>query len=125
VSRILLDTSAYSAFMRDHPELKVEVQKAQEVLVSPIVLAELMAGFLRGGRWRKNRMELDTFLSADRVRVLGIDEETAERYAVIPWMDSGGRALRSPRTISGSRPPPCSMDCASSPRTRTTEKSHR
>lgn len=81
--RILLDTSAYSAFMRGHAAVKVEVQKAEEVVVSPIVLAELLSGFLRGDREKRNRQELETFLSSDRVRLLGIDEETADRYAVI------------------------------------------
>jgi tRNA(fMet)-specific endonuclease VapC len=83
VPRILLDTSGYSAFLRGHPEIGREVQEAQEIVVTPIVLGELLSGFLRGNRAAKNRKELETFLSSDRVRVVEVDLETSERYAVI------------------------------------------
>jgi predicted nucleic acid-binding protein len=38
VSRILLDTSAYSAFMRGHAEVKLVLQGAEEIHLTPIVL---------------------------------------------------------------------------------------
>ena|SRR2546425_10287165 len=81
--RVILDTSGYSEFMRGHPEIKTSVQEAEEILINPVILGELQAGFLRGGRARKNRRELRTFLSSPRVRVVPVDQETAERYAVI------------------------------------------
>lgn len=83
MTRLLLDTSAYSAFMRDHPEIKLALQEVDEIGVNAVVLGELLAGFMRGKRKRKNERELKTFLESPRVRILGIDEETAERYAVI------------------------------------------
>lgn len=81
--RILLDTSAYSAFMRGHDEVKRALQEADEIALTPVVLGELGAGFLRGRQRRKNERELRQFLGSGRVRVVGVDEETAERYAVI------------------------------------------
>ncbi|MGI8784633.1 MAG: type II toxin-antitoxin system VapC family toxin [Acidobacteriota bacterium] len=81
--RVLLDTSAYSSFMRGHPELKVALQRAEEIFITPIVLGELHAGFLHGSRLKKNRRELEMFLSSPRVGVLSIDDETATRYALI------------------------------------------
>jgi predicted nucleic acid-binding protein len=83
MARILLDTSAYSAFMRGHAEVKGEVQAAEEVFMTPVVFGELIAGFLGGNRAKKNRDELQTFRSSSRVDFLNVDEETAARYAVI------------------------------------------
>jgi len=81
--RLLVDTSAYAAFMRGHGEIKAVLQEADEIFVNSIVLGELRAGFIKGRRRRKNDDELDTFLAAPRVKLLDVTEETAERYAVI------------------------------------------
>lgn len=83
MKRVLLDTSAYSAFKRAHPEVKLFLQEADEIYLSPIVLGELHAGFMKGRHQEKNENELRLFLSSPRVRVLEVDEETAYRYAVI------------------------------------------
>lgn len=83
MNRLLLDTSAYSAFMRGHPEVQQALQEAEEICRNPIILGELHAGFMRGKRRKKNEEELKTFLASPRMRVLDVNEETAERYAVI------------------------------------------
>jgi predicted nucleic acid-binding protein len=36
--RLLVDTSAYSAFMRGHGEIKAALQEADEIFVNSIVL---------------------------------------------------------------------------------------
>ncbi len=79
----LLDTSAYAAFMRGHPAVKRALQEADEIYLTPVVLGELRAGFMRGRHRRKNEQGLRSFLGSPRVRVLTIDADTAERYAVI------------------------------------------
>jgi len=81
--RLLVDTSAYSGFMRGHPEIKVAIQEADEIYVNSIVLGELGAGFIKGRRRRKNEAELKRFLGSPRVSLLDVTEDTAERYAVI------------------------------------------
>ena len=83
MSRVILDTSAYSAFMRGHPEVKTALQEAEQIHLNPVVLGELLAGFRRGKRTRKNVGELRTFLSSPRVSLVDVNEETAERYSVI------------------------------------------
>src|SRR3989338_169188 len=90
MSRLLLDTSAYSAFMRGHGEIKLALQEADEICLNVVVLGELLAGFMRGKRRRRNEGDLKTFLGSTRVRILDVNEETAERYAVI--LDSLWRA---------------------------------
>ena len=83
MTRVMLDTSAYSAFMRGQAEVKVALQRAEEIYLNPIVLGELLAGFIRGKQRRKNEGELRTFLASPRVHVLTLDQDTADRYAVI------------------------------------------
>jgi tRNA(fMet)-specific endonuclease VapC len=81
--RLLVDTSAYSAFMRGHGDTKVALQEADEIFVNSIVLGELRAGFMKGRRRRRNEDELNRFLGSPRVKLLDVTEETAERYAII------------------------------------------
>ena len=81
--RLLVDTSAYSAFMRGHAAIQSSLQRADEIVVNAIVLGELAAGFIKGRRRRKNQEELSRFLSSPRVKAVDVTEETAERYGVI------------------------------------------
>lgn len=83
MTRLLLDTSGYSAFMRGHPEVVAALQEADEVCLNPVVLGELIAGFIRGRRRKKNESELKIFLQSPRVKILDMNSETAVRYAVI------------------------------------------
>mgnify|MGYP001175519502 CR=1 FL=1 len=83
MSRALLDTSGYSAFMRGDPAIKEMLQTVDAIYLNPIVLGELRAGFLRGRLRQKNETRLNQFLASSRVSILPLDEDTAERYAVI------------------------------------------
>jgi len=83
MSRILLDTSAYAAFFRDHPGVKEEVREASELFLSPVVLGELRSGFLKGSRRDASEKELREFLASPRCNVPVIDDETSHRYAAI------------------------------------------
>lgn len=83
MSRVLVDTSAYAAFLRDQPAVRAAVQQASEIFLNAIVLGELRSGFLKGGRARQNEARLQQFLASSRCSILAIDIDTAERYAVI------------------------------------------
>ena len=83
MTRLLLDTSGYSAFMRGRSEFVAAQQEADEVCLNPVILGELLAGFIKGKKRKKNESELKRFLQSPRVRILDVDAETAERYAVI------------------------------------------
>ncbi|MBW2554132.1 MAG: type II toxin-antitoxin system VapC family toxin [Deltaproteobacteria bacterium] len=82
-NKIMLDTSAYSAFLRGNQQIKLSLQHADEIFLNPIILGEILAGFIMGKRERKNRAVLQEFLSSPRVKIVPIDEETSERYGVI------------------------------------------
>ena len=82
-NRVMIDTSAYSAFLGGNPEVKLSLQQADEIFFNPVILGELISGFSIEKREKKNRTILQDFLSSPRVRIMEIDEETSERYAVI------------------------------------------
>lgn len=81
--RMLLDTSAYSNLMRGNKKIAELLNEADEVFFSPIVLGEILSGFKRGSKEKENKSVLKDFLSITNVRVLNIDESTAERYSII------------------------------------------
>jgi predicted nucleic acid-binding protein len=83
MTRFFLDTSAYSALMRKHPGVLELIDSAESLYLSPIVLGELKAGFLLGGKREKNERELREFLQSSRVTIIPIDDETADRWAII------------------------------------------
>jgi predicted nucleic acid-binding protein len=83
MSGCLLDTSAYSAFMRGHATVRQTIKTAEGLSLTPVVLGELHAGFRRGAHRVKNEHELATFLDSPRVTVLPVVAETARRYAAI------------------------------------------
>jgi tRNA(fMet)-specific endonuclease VapC len=83
MTRRLVDTSAYSAFMRGHPTVRTLLQRCDSIALSPVTLGELYAGFASGGREKKNRNELEEFLSSARVSVVDVTAETSEYYGAI------------------------------------------
>src|SRR5207248_10181967 len=50
-------TSAYSAYLRGHDELRSRRQQLDRIVVTPIVLGELDAGFRAGSQRKKNQAE--------------------------------------------------------------------
>ena len=80
---VFMDTSAYSAFRRGHTEVMNAIKCADRLLMNPIVLAELYAGFEFGKYKRQNNNELKEFLESDTVLINPITKETAERYLFI------------------------------------------
>ncbi|NIM94765.1 MAG: PIN domain-containing protein [Anaerolineales bacterium] len=83
MSALMLDTSAYAAFKRGHPDAVDALRKARSILIPAIVMGELLAGFEVGSNRQKNRTELTEFQRSPRVNTVGIMGETAERYAHI------------------------------------------
>lgn len=81
MTRVCLDTSAYSHFCRGVPAVVDAVAAAHEIGVPVVVLGELFVGFRRGARSAENHAALERFLARSVVRVLPVDVETAVRWA--------------------------------------------
>lgn len=83
MSRLCLDTSAYSHFRRGQASAVDAVASARWVGVPTVVLGELRYGFLLGSRADENERELQELLAHPVVRVLSIDDAAAVAYAEI------------------------------------------
>lgn len=81
--KILLDTSAYAAFKMNNVEIVETIVSADQIIFSPIVLGELIFGFRNGSKFKKNKKELDQFLSHEAVEQALIGEVTSDRYSRI------------------------------------------
>ena len=81
--RVLLDTDAYSAFIRGQTGVVSRIRRAERVLVSTIVVGELLFGFRHGSRYERNRKRLEGFLDNAFVGLVPVTYATAERFGRI------------------------------------------
>lgn len=80
VSRLVLDTSAYSHFRTGHPDVLEAMALAERVLIPVTVLGELEAAFEWGSRARENRRALESYLEEAFVDVLPVTPSVARHY---------------------------------------------
>lgn len=78
-----LDTNAYSAFVRGEPNAVFTLERAPELVLSPIVIGELKCGFALGSRAQRNLEQLQEFQESPRVSVPAIDDDVTSSYARI------------------------------------------
>ena len=92
--RILLDSNAYSAFMRGSDEVRVLIQTAEEVLFSAVVVGEQLFGFRQGAHYEQNLAELRSFLERPYVSFVPVGPVTADRYSrVMTALKAKGRPI--------------------------------
>lgn len=80
---ILLDTNAYTKYLRGDPRILDALAGAGLVYMSVIVLGELFSGFRSGSKEKANRQILEAFLAKPVVRILGATRETADYFSLI------------------------------------------
>ncbi len=83
INRVVLDTTAYSHAMRGTETAAAAIREAPEILISPVVIGELLAGSERGSRRAQNEKQLREFIARERVRVIQISQITATHYSSI------------------------------------------
>lgn len=83
MSRLCLDTSAYSHFKRGDPRVADVIDSADWLGIPSIVLGELWVGFLQGRYLERNVAELREFLANPVVERLDVDEEVGRIYGEI------------------------------------------
>ena len=81
MTRLCLDTSAYSRMMRGAAGLTARLETVDEILIPVTVLGELYAEFESGRRLQENLAELAAFRAQPGVEVLDLTENIAERYS--------------------------------------------
>ena len=81
--RVLLDANAYSMLVRGHQQVAELVRRAEDVLLSAIVVGELMSGFRRGSYFQRNIDDLRSFLDNPYVSFVDVGPVTADRYSRI------------------------------------------
>lgn len=80
---LLIDTNRYRDFCSGDPDALQALQRAKNIFIPLVVLAELRSGFLCGTHSRKNEKTLTLFLNSERVHLLAPDEDTTHHYARI------------------------------------------
>ena len=94
MTRLCLDTSAYSNFQRGEPRVIEHLDRAEWVGVPSVVIGELWAGFLLGTRADENIGEFEELLRHAVVEVLLVDEDVARIYGeIFADLRSKGRPL--------------------------------
>ena len=93
MTKILLDTNAYSGFMSGDRLVFDYIIESSVIYISTIMLGELFAGFSGGSRFSKNKKELKNFLSKEGVKIIDVSIETSEIFGEIK---SGLRMLLKP-----------------------------
>lgn len=81
LSRLVIDTNAYSRLMEGDERVLDLLAEADAVLMSSFVLGELFTGFKGGQRERRNRELLRAFLARPTVKLLFATDATAEVFA--------------------------------------------
>lgn len=81
--KLVLDTNAYSDFMRGDPVVQEHVSHADLIIVPATVVGELLHGFLGGHKREENRQQLQKFLESPVVEFIPTDETVCDRYALV------------------------------------------
>lgn len=80
MTKILLDTNAYSEFMSGNKLVFDYIIEAEEVFLSTVVIGELFAGFYGGKKFAKNKDDLKLFIEKDSIKIINVSIETAEVF---------------------------------------------
>jgi tRNA(fMet)-specific endonuclease VapC len=83
MTKVLLDTNAYTALLAGDETVLDALAGAETVFVSVVVLGELFAGFRGGAREAENRKQLEAFLGRTPVRTLEVSRATAEVFGAV------------------------------------------
>lgn len=93
--KLLLDTSAWSAFAEGHPHVAARVRAAGTILMSAVVVGELLYGIHNGARAKQTRRLLSDFLVERSVEFLPVGYETADWFGRL-----GARQRKAGRPIA-------------------------
>ena len=81
--KLVIDTNAYSDFMRGDSAIREHVSRADQIVVPAPVVGELLHGFLGGRKREENRQQLRKFLESPVVEFNPTDKTVCDRYALV------------------------------------------
>lgn len=81
MTRLVIDTSAYSRLLLGHAGVREALEHADVIYMSVFVLGELYFGFKGGSKETDNRDLLSRFVRRPTVRILPATQETADIFA--------------------------------------------
>lgn len=94
MTRICLDTSAYSNFQRGQSGAVDVIDTADWIGMPSTTLGELWSGFLRGARTKSNVSQLQDFLAHSAVEIVSVDDDVARIYGeIITDLHRSGKPL--------------------------------
>lgn len=82
---LVLDTSAYIAFVDNQPGIVRVIRRADVILVPAVVTGELRYGYHKGGRFSENNRRLSSFLKNQRVETAVVDDAVATQYGLLKY----------------------------------------
>jgi tRNA(fMet)-specific endonuclease VapC len=80
---LMLDTNAYTAYMRDDPPVAERVEASTRILLPAVAVGELIYGFRYGTRYQENLGQLERFLTKPFVEFVPVIMETCSRFGLI------------------------------------------
>ena len=96
MKKISLDSNAYTFYIKGYSIIEKELERADKVYISTIVLGELLAAFKKGKKEKESLKFLEKFLSKLTVEILPVSRETAEIYGQIKsLLDKQGTPIPS------------------------------
>lgn len=94
MSKIILDSNAYTHFFKGDVKVEEQVSKAQSIYISVVVMGELLAAFKGGQYSSKNKERLERFLDKVIVSILDVGQETAKIYGEVKYyLDKKGTPI--------------------------------
>ena len=83
LNSIIIDTNAYSEFKKGNKNAISVFRNANTIILTPIVIGELISGFIIGNKESINRKEFEDFKQSNRVITVQINDQTSEHFALI------------------------------------------
>lgn len=80
---VLIDTNVYSLGLMGEDWSSGVLKRADEILLCPVVVGELYAGFRKGSRHAENMEVFNDFMLTPRVTLVSISVATSEFYGLI------------------------------------------
>ncbi len=83
MNKILIDTNAYSNYLRGDAKVLEVLSQSSVVYLSVIVMGELLTGFKCGTKNEANVNYLKRFAAKSTVNIFPVSEETAEIFSEV------------------------------------------